>query len=567
MEQMSLWGEEFTVKEDDLNRILSKTKSKQIENLSTEKKLSSKYVSIYDKINLIKENVYQKLGHFANDTRVIRSYDEYKKYIDKAIENGIIAIDTETNNTIDVFGDCKLMGLCLYTPGMKQVYIPVNHRHFTTTYDERGNEQIVMGELLENQLTEAQIAEQLIRLDKTFNIFHNAIFDIEVLQQTVGVRVHVDWDTQVGAAVLDENELKALKTQYRLHIDPTQEKYDIEHLFEGFSYAIFDPELFALYAASDAGITYKLYLWQKEQLEKPDLKDVYKLFKEIEIPILDVVVDMESRGIEVNKEYASKMSKIYHAKSDAVQEKINKELEVLLPTIEEWKLTPQANERQKVYLGKKSKLTEDKIVVQYPYTDAKGKRYKWSSKTPAEQLSNPIDLDSGTQLAILLYDIMKVPVVKKDEPRGTGKEILDQLADEEHIHLCELIKEKRAVDILIDTFIDAIPQVAKEDNKVHAKFRTVGTKTLRFSSDSPNMQNIPSHDKTVRMIFKPSLNERNIEINGNLYTIKDTEEVYTDKGWKLANKLTIGDKLQNSENKFDIIKTIQKQDNYYVIEV
>lgn len=81
------------------------------------------------------------------------------------------------------------------------------------------------------------------------------------------------------------------------------------------------------------------------------------------------------------------------------------------------------------------------------------------------------------------------------------------------------------------------------------------------------MQNIPSHDKTVRMIFKPSLNERNIEINGNLYTIKDTEEVYTDKGWKLANKLTIGDKLQNSENKFDIIKTIQKQDNYYVIEV
>lgn len=81
------------------------------------------------------------------------------------------------------------------------------------------------------------------------------------------------------------------------------------------------------------------------------------------------------------------------------------------------------------------------------------------------------------------------------------------------------------------------------------------------------MQNIPSHDKTVRMIFKPSLSERNIEINGNLYTIKDTEEVYTDKGWKLANKLTIGDKLQNSENKFDIIKTIQKQDNYYVIEV
>jgi hypothetical protein len=81
------------------------------------------------------------------------------------------------------------------------------------------------------------------------------------------------------------------------------------------------------------------------------------------------------------------------------------------------------------------------------------------------------------------------------------------------------------------------------------------------------MQNIPSHDKTVRMIFKPSLSERNIEIDNNLYIVKNTEEVYTNSGWKLANKLAVGDVLQNSENEFDIVKNIQRQDNYYIIEV
>ena len=61
---------------------------------------------------------------------------------------------------------------------------------------------------------------------------HNGKFDYEVIKCTCGCVLDVYWDTEIAARILDENELAALKKQYILHIDSTQEKYDITHLFE-----------------------------------------------------------------------------------------------------------------------------------------------------------------------------------------------------------------------------------------------------------------------------------------------------------------------------------------------
>ena len=66
-------------------------------------------------------------------------------------------MDTETNNSLDPI-TCKLMGLCLYYPGAKQAYIPVNHRNYKT------------GERLTNQLTEQDIKDGLeFVLEKSFS--------------------------------------------------------------------------------------------------------------------------------------------------------------------------------------------------------------------------------------------------------------------------------------------------------------------------------------------------------------------------------------------------------------
>ncbi len=462
MEQVSLWGDEFNVNDEiATKKILKKAKQpKVVKEVTTEKLLKSKKVSIEEKMAAIEADVNRILGAYKDSTVVIKNENDFKKYIDAAINNGNLAIDTETNNSLNTF-DCKLMGLCLYTPNQKNAYIPVNH------VDKDGNR-------LTYQITEQMIKSQLSRCDNVFKVFHNATFDIEVIKTTCGIKLKADWDTMSGAQVLNENELKSLKAQYKLHINPDQDKYDIEHLFKGLPYEIFDPELFALYAATDSYMTYKLYEYQKKEFEKPENKEIYELFKTIEVPILDVVVDMELEGIEVDLEYANKISAIYHGRSDEVQSRIDKELERLQPIISEWRLTPEANAKQ-VVNGRQQ-------------------------KSLSEKLSDPPELSSPTQMAIILYDILKAPVIDKKMPRGTGAEILEALQNS--IPLCKLLVEKRGIDILINTFIDKMKEVIQKDGRVHARFNTCGTQTGRFSSSDPNLQNIPSHDKVIRGIFK-----------------------------------------------------------------
>lgn len=465
MEQLSLWGEEFTIKEEDLKKIINKSKAKKVvKEVSLEKKLKSKSVSVEEKMELIEQDVNKILGKYKDDVVTIRDLDEYKSYIDKAIENGIIAIDTETNNTLDTI-DGLLMGLCLYTPEMKSAYIPVNHVNKDTEL------------LLNHQLTCEQIGNELKRLidNNVKCIYHNASFDIEVIYSNCNVMLPVYWDTLAGAKLLNENELAGLKAQYRLHIDQDQEKYDIEHLFKGLPYAIFKPELFALYAATDTLITYRLYEYQLKEFEKDDNKEIYSVLRDIEIPIIPVIVGMELRGIDVDLEYGKKISKEFHRRSDEVQKEIDAELERLKPYIDEWKLSSSANIKQ---MGRTGKLGKSKV----------------------EQLSDPIELSSPTQMAILLYDILEVPVVDKKHPRGTGADILEELAPK--VKICEILLKKREIDILINTFIDKIPEYVKKDGTLHAKFNSMGTVTGRFSSTSPNLQQIPSHDKTIRMMFK-----------------------------------------------------------------
>lgn len=463
MEQMSLWGDQFAIdSEAEAKKILKKIKKpKVVKEVTTEKLIKSKKVSIEDKMKAIEDDVYRILGKYKENTLTIKTYDEFVKYIDACIENGGMSIDTETDNSLNTF-DCKIMGLCLYTPDQKHAYIPVHH------VDKDGNR-------LQWQINELQIREQLKRCKDVFKIFHNATFDIEVINQTCGIRLKADWDTLVGAQLLNENELKGLKAQYKLHIDPEQDKYNIEHLFKGLPYEIFDPELFALYAATDAYETWKLFEYQRTEFRKPENKEIYELFQKIEIPILDVVVDMELTGVEVDVEYAHRLSKVYYKKSDEVQEKIDKELERIKPLIESWRYTSEANEPQ---MGKTGK----------------------TGKSKSEQLADPPELSSPTQMAILLYDVLKVPVIDQKSPRGTGSEILESLADK--IPLCKLLVEKRGVDILINTFIDAIPTFVQKDGRIHARFNACGTQTGRFSSTTPNLQQIPSHAKDIRMIFK-----------------------------------------------------------------
>ena len=269
----SLWGNDFIVDPtiDKQKKILKKIDNPKKIKDST-KILKSKITSIEEKLSLIQTEVNKILGVYKNDTIVIKTKSELIEYIDKAIINGVIAIDTETNNSLDPI-TCKIMGPCIYTPGMKNAYIPINHIDYKT--ENR----------LNWQLTEKDIHEQFSRLNGIQIITHNGKFDYEVLKCTTEWEMPYTWDTMLGARLLNENERAGLKDQYITKINPSIQHYSIDHLFENIEYAYVPPDIFALYAATDAFMTYRLYLYQKEIFERPENRKLYDLFLNVEIPV------------------------------------------------------------------------------------------------------------------------------------------------------------------------------------------------------------------------------------------------------------------------------------------
>ena len=529
----SLWGEEFSIK-DNTQEIINKAKKpKKVKDKPVEKLLESKTASFESKLELITENVNKILGHYKDDTICIYSRDEFHDYISKAIENGIIAIDTETLGTrtdidkpaTDPF-TCRIAGLCLYTPGKKNAYIPINHINFQT------------GERWSKQLTESDIKDELSRIvgANTTNIFHNGKFDYMVLYYTCGIKVPITWDTMIGAQLLNENERAGLKFQYRDKIDPSQEKYDIDKLFNLDDMAKYPPELFALYAATDSYMTYLLYEYQKKEFEKKGNEKLYSLFKDIEMPVVTVTSEMEMRGVAVDKVFAKRLSEKFHKKLDELNDVIDIEMAKYKSIIDQWRLSPEANAHEIV----------------------KGK----SQKSLNEKLADPIELTSPTQLGILLYDVLHVLKAGSDGKKTTDENALLSIKDK--LPLAKMILKKREYEKYLGTYIDVLPTYCNpRDDKVHAHFNQMGREdrnvvTGRMSSSDPSLQVIPARGDivTVRCMFTPSVEEYEYELKNVKYDVPIEDEVELGDGsYKWSSELVEGDILNTGEV-VDFIKVV-----------
>lgn len=397
-------------------------------------------------IATINSVVEKNLGQFYDETLIIRDLSELSNYITKAISNGVIAIDTETTG-LDPMQD-KLVGICIYTPNEKTAYVPINHVSYITN------------ELVANQLKPAEIAPEMARIKEsdTRVIMFNAPFDIRFIKNGVGVLLHCYWDCYLGARLLNENEgsgnnnLKKLHNKYVL--GGVGDAFRFDDLFKGVTFDKVPIKTGALYAAHDPKITYELYKYQEPFLisDNPEciargLQDVSWVFHNIEMPIVDVVVDMEENGIELDLEYAQVLSEKYNDMLNNVKRDVYSEIAKF----------------------------DDQITL-----------YKTKLGAGASKLSDPINIASPTQLSILLYDILGLDagVDKKTKKpiRGTGEDILTKL----DTPLCKKILEYRGIEKLISTYIDKLPEcVNPNDGRIHCKFNQYGADTGRFSSNDP----------------------------------------------------------------------------------
>ncbi|MFN8274148.1 MAG: DNA polymerase I [Flavobacteriaceae bacterium] len=196
------------------------------------------------------------------------------------------------------------------------------------------------------------------------------------------------------------------------------------------------------YAAEDADITFQLKQHFQPILEKVGTK---KLFDEIEIPLVQVLADMESEGIRLDVDFLKAMSK---------------DMDEEIKQIE-----------QKIY----------------------------------ETAGEKFNLASPKQLGDILFEKMKIGGAKQKKTKtgqyATGEEVLSYLANEHPI--VQDILDWRQMVKLQSTYIEALPlQVDPKTQRVHTDYMQTVAATGRLSSNNPNLQNIPIRTERGRLIRK-----------------------------------------------------------------
>ena len=173
------------------------------------------------------------------------------------------------------------------------------------------------------------------------------------------------------------------------------------------------------------------------------------LFHNIEMPLVEVLTDMEFTGIKVNRSYL---------------EETGKELSIKIEKLE-----------QEIY----------------------------------ELAGTTFNISSPKQLGMILFETMQIPYPKKikDNSYSTSKEILDKLVGTYPI--VDKILEYRMLTKLQSNYITGLISEIMEDGKIHTIFTQTLTRTGRLSSISPNLQNIPIRTEEGKLIRKAFVPEEN----------------------------------------------------------
>ncbi len=176
-------------------------------------------------------------------------------------------------------------------------------------------------------------------------------------------------------------------------------------------------------------------------MKKLEEKNLVKVYKEIERPLMPIVKEMQDHGILIDKNYFEKLSKEYHTELD--------------------KLT------KKIY-----------------------------SMAGVE-----FNINSPKQLAEVLFEKLGMSSGKKKTAGGsfsTKISVLEEL--EEGNPIIKEIIAYRELQKLLSTYIDVIPKMVSDDGRLHSRFLQNSTTTGRFSSIDPNLQNLPIKSELGRRI-------------------------------------------------------------------
>lgn len=370
---------------------------------------------------------FETLKTIPHEYQLIETEEEAHRLYDFFRTNKILSLDTETTSTNAI--EAELVGLSFAVEERKAFYvaIPANR---------------------EEALKIVAIFKPLYEDPEILKVGQNIKYDIEVLRH-YGVEVAGPmFDTMIAHYLL-QPELRH-NMDYMAEVYLGYRTVHIEELIgprgrNQKNMRDLSPTDIYEYACEDADITLRL----KNVLEpKLDEAGVARLFRDIEMPLVGVLADMELNGVCLDTEALHETSEVFNKRMTAIE--------------------------QHIY----------------------------------ELAGEQFNISSPRQVGDILFGKMKIVDKPKKTKTGqfvTSEEVLQQLRSKSPI--IDEILNYRGLKKLLSTYVDALPKLINpRTGRIHTSFNQTVTATGRLSSSDPNLQNIPVRDddgKEIRKCFIP----------------------------------------------------------------
>jgi DNA polymerase-1 len=390
----------------------------------------------------------------ASQYHVAETVEAVEVVVRRARAAGEFALDTEATSLDPM--RATLVGLSIAVAAGEAWYLPFGHRPSTDMLERR---DVVNLPALADPALASLVA--LLGDAAVAKTGHDIKYDWLVLRRSGVTLRGVAFDTMIASFMIDPAKrshgldtlaLEQFNARLRLYGDLVGKGRSER------SFADVPVREAADYCCAEAD--YSLRLRQRFQATLADHK-LERLFRDVEIPLIGVLADMEWEGIAIDGEHFARL---------AVQ--MRRELAQLEHTIH-------------------------------------------------EQAGVEFNLNSTPQLRHVLFEKLQLPVLKKGKTgASTDAEVLDELAGMGHA-VPRLLLEYREISKLLSTYLEVLPsEVNPATGRIHTSFNQIGAATGRLSSTDPNLQNIPVRSprgEAIRRGFVPRA--------GNRFVVADYSQI------------------------------------------
>lgn len=329
----------------------------------------------------------------------------------------------------------------------------VNSAIHVEIFEENYHQGTILGIAVVNEKESYYVPFEVAKESQVFMSFlsneeiKKSVFDVKrsrvaLMWQGFDLR-GVEFDLLLATYVINPTNVSNEIKKVALHYDYDDVSYDEEVYGKGAKRATAPIEKVAEHSIDIATAVMKLKETALEQLKE---QEQLSLFKEMEMPLAEVLVMMEYTGMALDLKTLDEMGQNLKGRIEALEAKIY------------------------------------------------------------EQAGMAFNINSPKQLGEVLFEKLSLPVIKKTKTGySTNVDVLEKLMGTHPIIEC--IMEYRTLTKLYSTYIEGLKKACYEDGKVHTIFNQALTQTGRLSSIEPNLQNIPirlEEGRMIRRAFVPS---------------------------------------------------------------